>query len=38
MFTGITNGITITVLDSAAQTWINARLTDAGKTGTVVIA
>ena len=38
MFFGITNGITITVLDSAAQTWINARLTNAGKTGTVVIA
>ena len=37
MFTGITNGITITVLDSAAQTWINARLTDAGKTGNVTI-
>ncbi|NLA32597.1 MAG: BspA family leucine-rich repeat surface protein, partial [Mollicutes bacterium] len=37
MFTGITNGITITVLDSAAQTWINARLGDASKTGNVTI-
>jgi len=38
MFSGITNGITITVLDATAQTWITARLTDASKTGTVVIA
>ncbi len=38
MFLGITNGITITVLDTTAQTWITSRLSDAGKTGTVVIA
>lgn len=38
MFTNITNGINIVVKDVTAQTWITSRLTEAGKTGTVVIA
>jgi surface protein len=38
MFVNITNGINIVVKDATAQTWITSRLTDAGKTGTVVIA
>lgn len=37
MFSSIKNGMTITVKDEAAQTFINARLTDAGKTGTVTV-
>ncbi|HHX70729.1 MAG TPA: BspA family leucine-rich repeat surface protein, partial [Gallicola sp.] len=37
MFFNITNGITIIVKDATTQTWINARLTDVGKTGTVTI-
>ncbi len=37
MFYYITNGINITVKDSDAQTFINSRLTDAGKTGNVTI-
>lgn len=37
MFQNITSGITIYVKDSPAQTFINARLTDAGKNGIVII-
>ena len=37
MFANITNGINIIVKDTAAQTFINARLTAAGKTGNVTI-
>ncbi|NLA33221.1 MAG: hypothetical protein GX864_04725, partial [Mollicutes bacterium] len=37
MFSYITSGITITVLDTSAQTFINARLGDASKTGNVTI-
>ena len=34
----VPNGITVIVKDATAKTWIEARLSDAGKTGTVVIA
>lgn len=37
MFIFTTSGITITVKDSTAQKWITARLTEAGKTGNVII-
>ena len=35
---GITSGITVMIKDAAAQTFINARLDAAVKTGTVTIA
>lgn len=37
MFADITSGINIVVKDATAQTWITSRLTDAGKTGNVII-
>ena len=38
MFGSITSGINIIVKDITAKTWIEARLSDAGKTGNVTIA
>jgi len=38
MFTGTKSGITITAKDETAKTWLEARLTDVSKTGTVTIA
>ena len=37
MFNAVPNGITITVKDTLAKNWIEARLNDAGKTGNVII-
>lgn len=37
MFDRVPNGITITVKDTLAKNWIEARLNDAGKTGNVII-
>ncbi|MDD2435072.1 MAG: BspA family leucine-rich repeat surface protein, partial [Bacilli bacterium] len=37
MFSGISNGITINTLNATTQSWLQARLSNAGKTGTVVI-
>ena len=34
----VPNGINIIVKDDTAKTWIEARLSDAGRTGTVTIA
>ena len=38
MFRTVANGINIIVKDDTAKTWIEARLSDAGKTGNVTIA
>ena len=37
MFTAVPNSINIIVKDATAKTWIESRLSDAGKTGTVTI-
>ena len=34
----VANGINIIVKDETAKTWIESRLSDAGRTGTVTIA
>ncbi len=38
MFSSVANGINIIVKDATAKTWIEARLSDVGRTGTVTIA
>ena len=38
MFSGITSGINIIVKDATAKTWIESRLSEASRTGTVTIA
>lgn len=38
MFSSVPNGIAIIVKDTTAKTWIEARLSDVGRTGTVTIA
>ena len=38
MFSGITSGINIIVKDATAKTWIETRLSDVSRTGTVTIA
>ena len=38
MFSSVANGINIIVKDETAKTWIESRLSDAGRTGTVMIA
>ena len=37
MFNAVPNGITITVKDNTAKTWIEARLREVNKTGNVII-